>query len=63
MQNKDKEVPLDYFYINVDHFGETKQVFQDEGSFGDYLLMLRYKSGKRSVWDIGKMNARPYEAR
>jgi len=63
MPDGKEEIPLDYFYINVDHFGETKGIFQNEGDFGDYLLMLRYRSGKRNVHDIGKMRRIPFNAR
>jgi hypothetical protein len=58
MLGKD-DIPLDFFYIKVNHFAETKPVFQeDEESFGDYLLLLRYKSGLRKTWDIGKQGPR-----
>ncbi|MFZ3054477.1 MAG: hypothetical protein WA091_00640 [Minisyncoccales bacterium] len=62
MLNEKEEVPLDYFYINVDHW-EIRNLFHNEGDFGDYLLMLRYRSGKRNVHDIGKMRRMPFCAR
>lgn len=57
-----EEIPLSYFYYHVDHFFETKDVL-NEGEFGDYMLLLRYRSGVLKIWDIGKMKARWIEAR
>lgn len=57
-----EEIPLDYFYFRVDHFAENDGVMS-EGEFGDYMLLLRYRSGILKTWDIGKMKARWIEAR
>jgi len=58
----EEDVPLSYFYLHVDHFAENRGVMSEE-EFGDYLLLLRYRSGLLKVWDVGKMKARWIEAR
>jgi hypothetical protein len=61
---ENEKIPIDYFYINVAHEIEARPFFKDEGDFGDYLLLLRYRSGKFKIWGnpnvgfIGIANAR-----
>jgi len=40
------ELPQDFFYFTVGPF-QDQELFPDETSFIDYMLMLRWKSGIR----------------
>jgi hypothetical protein len=45
--NQEKtELPQDFFYFAVGPF-QDQELFPDETSFIDYMLMLRWKSGVR----------------
>ncbi|MFA5086130.1 MAG: hypothetical protein WC468_00815 [Candidatus Paceibacterota bacterium] len=58
----EEDIPLSYFYLHFDHFSENREIL-GLGEFGDYTLLLRYKSGLLKIWDVERMKARWIEAR